>query len=220
MTRILITGFEPFGGDDKNPTAEIAQHFNGKRIGDAEIYGRVLPVSVKRAGGELENYLKDIKPDIAIHLGLAPTYSNVAVERIAVNIIDARIPDNDGYQPVDEKIEEDAPLAYMATLPVRSIVKTLREHGIPSVVSYSAGTYLCNYIMFKSLHFSKLNGYPKKTGFIHLPYTPDQVVNKFFLLGKNTPSMCLETEIKAVELAIKVALEHLKGNKEDIKIPL
>jgi len=220
MISVLLTGFEPFGGDDKNPTAEVAQYFNGKHIGDAEIYGRVLPVSVKRAGLELEKHLRKIKPDIVIHLGLAPTYSNIAVERIAVNIIDARIPDNDGYQPIDEKIEEEAPLAYMATLPARAIVKTLRDHGIPSVISYSAGTYLCNYIMFKSLHFSKMNGYPKKTGFIHLPYTPDQVVNKFFLLSKNTPSMCLETEINAVELAIKVALEHLKENKEDIKTPI
>lgn len=210
MIRVLLTGFEPFGGDDKNPTAEIAKYFNGKRIEDAEIHGRILPVSVRRAGVELEKTLKEVKPEIAIHLGLAPTYSNATVERIAINIIDARIPDNDGYQPVDEKIEEEAPLAYMATIPVRAIVKALRANGIPSVISYSAGTFLCNYIMFKSLHFSKINGYPKRTGFIHLPYTPDQVVNKFFLLGKNTPSMCLETEIKAVEVAIKVALKHLK----------
>jgi len=108
----------------------------------------------------------------------------------------------------------------MATLPVRAIVKALRENGIPTVISYSAGTYLCNYVMFKAIHFSKVNGYPKMAGFIHVPYTPDQVVRKFFLLGKSTPSMCLELEMKAIEIAIKVAAEYLKEGKKDIKEPI
>jgi len=220
MKKVLITGFEPFGGDSKNPTEQIAKYFDRKQIGNAMVYGRVLPVSVKRATIELKRYLEEIKPEIVINLGLAPTYSNITVERIAVNIIDARIPDNDGYQPIDEKIEEDAPLAYMATLPVRAITKTLRDNGIPATISYSAGTYLCNYVMFRTLHFSKIEGYPLKAGFIHVPYTPDQVVNKFFLLGKHTPSMCLEAEIKAIELAVKVSLDYLEKDRDDIKIPL
>ncbi|GAB6102552.1 pyroglutamyl-peptidase I [Thermococcus atlanticus] len=205
--KVLVTGFEPFGGDDKNPTEIISKTLNGRNIHGAQITGKVLPVSVKRAGPELEQILEDVKPDIVINLGLAPTYSNIAVERVALNILDARIPDNDGYQPIDEPIEKDAPAAYFATLPVRAIVKELRDNGIPAVISYSAGTYLCNYIMFKTLHYSKLHGYPKKAGFIHVPYTPDQVINKFFLLGKNTPSMCLELERKAIEIAIRTALE-------------
>ncbi|HHC19143.1 MAG TPA: pyroglutamyl-peptidase I [Euryarchaeota archaeon] len=218
--KVLLTGFEPFGGDEKNPTELIVKHMDGKTIEDAKIYGIVLPVSVRRAGPKLENALKDIKPDISISLGLAPTYSNIAVERIAVNIVDARIPDNDGYQPVDEIIEEDAPLAYMATLPVRAIVKALRDSGIPAVISYSAGTYLCNYVMFKTLHFSKVNGYPRMAGFIHVPYTPDQVVKKFFLLGRSTPSMCLELEMKAIEIAIRTAIKHLKEGLEDLRTPI
>ncbi len=205
--KVLVTGFEPFGGDNKNPTEIISKTLNGRNIHGAQITGKVLPVSVKRAGPKLEQILEDVKPDIVINLGLAPTYSNIAVERVALNILDARIPDNDGYQPIDEPIEKDAPAAYFATLPVRAIVKELRDNGIPAVISYSAGTYLCNYIMFKTLHYSKLHGYPKKAGFIHVPYTPDQVINKFFLLGKNTPSMCLELERKAIEIAIRTALE-------------
>ncbi|AFK22546.1 pyroglutamyl-peptidase I [Pyrococcus sp. ST04] len=215
--RVLITGFEPFGGDDKNPTQRIAQELDGNVIDGAEIVGRVLPVSVKRARPILEELLREIKPDIVINLGLAPTYSNIAVERIAVNILDARIPDNDGYQPIDEPIVEGAPLAYMATLPVRAIVKELRQNGIPARLSYSAGTYLCNYVMFLTLHFSKINGFPKKAGFIHVPYTPDQVVNKTFLAGRSTPSMCYELEVKAVKIAIKTTLEFLRKNKSDIK---
>jgi len=105
-------------------------------------------------------------------------------------------------------------------LPVKAIVKELRENGIPAVISYSAGTYLCNYVMFKTLHYAITHGYPKKAGFIHVPYTPDQVVNKFFLLGKNTPSMCLETETKAVEIALKVTIKYLKEGRTDIKAPL
>lgn len=218
--KVLITGFEPFGGDDKNPTEMIAKTLDGRTMDGAQIIGKILPVSVKRAGVELEQILSEVKPDIVINLGLAPTYSGIAVERVALNIVDARIPDNDGYQPVDEAVEKDAPIAYLATLPVRAIVKELKNSGIPAVISYSAGTYLCNYVMFKTLHYSKLHGYPEKAGFIHVPYTPDQVVSKFFLLGKNTPSMCLETELKAVETAIRVTLKYLKENREDIKEPV
>ncbi|WP_457752845.1 pyroglutamyl-peptidase I [Thermococcus sp.] len=215
--KVLVTGFEPFGGDDKNSTEMIAKTFNGRTIDGAQIIGKVLPVSVKRAGPKLEQILNELKPDVVINLGLAPTYSNIAVERVALNILDARIPDNDGYQPIDEPIEKDAPIAYFATLPVRAIVKELKDNGIPAMISYSAGTYLCNYVMFKTLHYSKLHGYLKKAGFIHVPYTPDQVVNKFFLLGKNTPSMCLDLEIKAIEIAIKTTLRFMKEGKEDIK---
>lgn len=210
--KVLVTGFEPFGGDEKNPTEIIAKALNGRTINGARIIGKVLPVSLRRAGPELEKILQDVKPNVVINLGLAPTYSNVAVERVALNILDARIPDNDGYQPIDEPIEKDAPVAYFATLPVRAIVTELKDNGIPAVISYSAGTYLCNYVMFRTLHYSELHGYPEKAGFIHLPYTPDQVVDKFFLLGKNTPSMCLDLEIKAIEIAIRKALEAEANN--------
>ncbi len=218
--KVLVTGFEPFGGDDKNPTEMIAKTLNGRTIDGAQITGKVLPVSVKHAGPKLEQILNELKPDIVINLGLAPTYSNIAVERVALNLLDARIPDNDGYQPIDEPIEKDAPIAYFATLPVRAIVKELKDNGVPAMISYSAGTYLCNYVMFKTLHYSKLHDYPKKAGFIHVPYTPDQVVNKFFLLGKNTPSMCLDLEIKAIEIAIKTTLRFMREGKEDIKEPI
>lgn len=218
--KVLVTGFEPFGGDDKNPTEMIAKTLNGRTIDGAQITGKVLPVSVKHAGPKLEQILNELKPDIVINLGLAPTYSNIAVERVALNLLDARIPDNDGYQPIDEPIEKDAPIAYFATLPVRAIVKELKDNGVPAMISYSAGTYLCNYVMFKTLHYSKLYDYPKKAGFIHVPYTPDQVVNKFFLLGKNTPSMCLDLEIKAIEIAIKITLKFMREGKEDIKEPI
>jgi len=205
--KVLLTGYEPFGGHKKNPTMDIVSALEGKSIGDAMIYGKILPVSVKRAGPEIKEILNELKPDIVISLGLAPTYTSITVERVGLNLVDARIPDNDGEQPVDMPIVEGAPLAYLSTLPTREIVEELKKNGIPAVLSYSAGTYLCNYALFKILHYASVHGYPKSAGFIHVPYTPEQVVNKYFLLGKSTPSMCLETEIKAVRIAIKVAVE-------------
>ncbi len=207
--KILLTGFEPFGGDDKNPTETIAKEFHLKKFENFQVHSLVLPVSVKRSASILMDSLKNLKPEIAINLGLAPTYSNISIERIAINFLDARIPDNDGYQPIDKPIDEGAPLAYFATLPTREIVEELKRNGIPAVLSYSAGTYLCNYIMFKTLQFSEDNSYPIKSGFIHVPYTPEMVTNKFFLLGKNTPSMSLDDEKRAIELAIETTIKSL-----------
>ncbi|NPA47556.1 MAG: pyroglutamyl-peptidase I [Thermococci archaeon] len=204
--RVLVTGFEPFGGDDRNPTEEIARILDGETVGGAEIRGITVPVSVRRAWGVVEEALREWRPDVAISLGLAPFHSNIAVERVAINLLDARIPDNDGYRPVDEPIVEGAPAAYFSTLPTREMVEELRRRGIPAVLSYSAGTYLCNYVMFRLLHFAAVNGYPERAGFIHVPYTPDQVTGKFFLPGRAAPSMCLDTEVEAVRTAVAVSL--------------
>ena len=199
--KVLLTGYEPFGGHKKNPTMDIVSALSGKEIKGAMVYGKILPVSVKRAGPEIEKALSDIEPDIVISLGLAPSYTSITVERVALNIIDARIPDNDGAQPVDVPIVEGAPL--------REIVTELKERGIPTVISYSAGTYLCNYAMYRVLHYASIHGYPKSAGFIHVPYTPDQVVNRYFMIGKNAPSMHLDMEIEAVKIAIELAIEKL-----------
>ncbi|CAB50353.1 pyroglutamyl-peptidase I [Pyrococcus abyssi] len=199
--KVLVTGFEPFGGDDKNPTMEIVKFLDGKEIGGAKVIGRVLPVSFKRARKELVAILDEIKPDVTINLGLAPGRTHISVERVAVNIIDARIPDNDGEKPIDEPIVENGPAAYFATIPTREIVEEMKRNNIPAVLSYTAGTYLCNFVMYLTLHHSATKGYPRKAGFIHVPYTPDQVIEK-----KNTPSMSLELEIKGVEIAIRKSL--------------
>ncbi len=207
--KVLLTGYEPFGGHKKNSTMDIVAALEGKKIKNAEVYGKILPVSVKRAGPEIDKVLDELKSDIVISLGLAPTYTSITVERVGLNLVDARIPDNDGEKPIDMPIVEGAPLAYLSTLPTREIVEELKRKGIPAVLSYSAGTYLCNYALFKVLHYASEHGYPKSAGFIHIPYTPDQVVGKYFLLGKSTPSMCLDMEIEAVRIAIKVAVDKL-----------
>ncbi|BAA29685.1 206aa long hypothetical pyrrolidone-carboxylate peptidase [Pyrococcus horikoshii OT3] len=203
--KILLTGFEPFGGDDKNPTMDIVEALS-ERI--PEVVGEILPVSFKRAREKLLKVLDDVRPDITINLGLAPGRTHISVERVAVNMIDARIPDNDGEQPKDEPIVEGGPAAYFATIPTREIVEEMKKNGIPAVLSYTAGTYLCNFAMYLTLHTSATKGYPKIAGFIHVPYTPDQVLEK-----KNTPSMSLDLEIKGVEIAIRVAQSALHSSQ-------
>jgi len=207
--KVLLTGYEPFGGHKKNPTIDIVTSLSKEEIKGAEIFGEILPVSVKRAGPLIDKLLDEIKPDIVISLGLAPTYTAITVERVALNIVDARIPDNDGLQPVDVPVVEGAPLAYLSTLPVREIVKELKNRGIPAVISYSAGTYLCNYAMFKVLHYASIHKYPRRAGFIHVPYIPEQVINRYFMLGRNTPSMHLDMEIEAIKIALEVTIKDM-----------
>nr|2EO8_A Chain A, Pyrrolidone-carboxylate peptidase [Pyrococcus furiosus]2EO8_B Chain B, Pyrrolidone-carboxylate peptidase [Pyrococcus furiosus]2EO8_C Chain C, Pyrrolidone-carboxylate peptidase [Pyrococcus furiosus]2EO8_D Chain D, Pyrrolidone-carboxylate peptidase [Pyrococcus furiosus] len=206
--KVLVTGFEPFGGEKINPTERIAKDLDGIKIGDAQVFGRVLPVVFGKAKEVLEKTLEEIKPDIAIHVGLAPGRSAISIERIAVNAIDARIPDNEGKKIEDEPIVPGAPTAYFSTLPIKKIMKKLHERGIPAYISNSAGLYLSNYVMYLSLHHSATKGYPKMSGFIHVPYIPEQIIDKIGK-GQVPPSMSYEMELEAVKVPIEVALEEL-----------
>jgi len=143
---------------------------------------------------------------------------HVTLERIGVNIKDARTPDNDGEQPIDEPIDPDDPTAYFTTLPKRAIVKRPREAGIPSAISNSAGTFLCNYVIYLSLHHSAFKGCPKRAGYMHLPLLPEQVVHRRSDWPGIAPSMSLETMVKAVEIVLKTTVELF--SKSDEKKPL
>lgn len=176
---ILLTGFEHFGKYDVNPSKLVVKRLSG--VGEAELPGveihvAILPVSFRRAGEVLRSLLDELKPDIYIGLGLWAGVSYVTVERVAINVMDARIPDNDGYQPIDEPIDPMGSLAYSTTLPKKAIVRRLREAGIPAAISNSAGTYICNYVLYLALHHSAKHGYPRRTSFMHLPLLPEQAV--------------------------------------------
>ncbi len=164
MVKILVTGFEPFGGgDDENPTSIMANGIDGRVINGAEIVGRVLPVSYAKAKSLLMDLLHSIKPDVYVGLGLAPGSTGVAVEKVALNI--ARGRDNDGNDMDDEPIIKDGPAAYFSTLPVKPLIDALRGGaGIPARESYHAGTYLCNYVMYIGLHVATVEGTPKVAG--------------------------------------------------------
>lgn len=203
MARILLTGFEPFGGEEVNPSAIIAEKAAEELVNRGhDAYSIVLPVSFKRAGAELTSLLDGSKPEVAISLGLHGGVSHLRLERVAVNIKDTMKPDNDGEQPVDELIDPIGPAAYFSTLPLRRILEKLKEEGVPAAISYSAGTFLCNLAMYTLLRYADLNGYPKHAGFIHVAYTPEIAARK-----TNLPaSLPLELQVKAITLAVELSL--------------
>jgi pyroglutamyl-peptidase len=197
--RVLVTGFEPFGEEKINPSWEAVKELP-EEISKAEIVKHELPVSFKKVKEILPNLIDEVKPDIIILTGQAGGRTNITVERVAVNVMDSKKEDNDGYKPEDEPIYENAPAAYFATIPVKRIVKALRENKIPAMVSNTAGTYVCNTAMYVALHHIAVNNLNAKAGFIHVPYIPEQV------LEKAQPSMSLEMIRKAIEIAVRESL--------------
>ncbi|MCA6214452.1 MAG: pyroglutamyl-peptidase [Thermococcaceae archaeon] len=198
--KVLVTGFEPFGGETINPSWEAVKELPDK-IENAEIIKHQLPVTFKGVKEKLPKIIDEIEPNVVILTGQAGGRVNITVERVAINVMDARMEDNEGYKPEDEPIFENAPAAYFATIPVKRIVNALRENKIPAMVSNSAGTYVCNTAMYTALHHIAIKGLDTKAGFIHVPYIPEQV------LEKPQPSMSIEMIRKAIEIAIKESIK-------------
>jgi len=217
--KALVTGFEPFAGYRVNPSNMVVERLSREGVAwwnNLELYTAILPVSFKRAGKTLQELLDEYRPDIYVGLGVAAGIPYIAVERVAVNIMDARMPDNDGEQPIDEPIDPEGPAAYFTTLPIKAIVKRLRENGIPAAVSNTAGTFLCNYVTYLSIHYSKIHGYPRRAGFIHLPLLPEQAAEKREGCGIQA-SMSLDLMMKAVKIALETTMELI--DKPDEKYP-
>lgn len=206
--KILITGFDPFDKDDINPSIELVKKIDEK-IDNAQIFKVEIPTVFKKSGEILEENIKKIRPDVILCIGQAGGSPSISIERIAINIDDARISDNDGKKPIDEKIRLDGENAYFSNFPIKKIVDEIKKENIPAEISNSAGTFVCNHLMYEALYFAKK--YKNiKAGFIHIPYLPEQVLNK-----TNTPSMDLENSLKAINIALKTIINH-KG--EDVKI--
>lgn len=201
--RVLITGFEPYGKEEHNPSREIAIKLDGSEIDGSKIFGAEMPVSYKKIKEVLIEKIKEVKPKIIINLGLSPGVSYIRLERVAINIMDAG-PDNDGYRPIDEPIEPEGPAAYFSTIPIKKIVENLKKEGIPAAISNSAGTFLCNCIMYHTLHYIFTENLNAIAGFIHVPYTPKQAAEK----EKHPPaSLSLNLTEKAVRIAINTSLK-------------
>lgn len=206
--KILITGFDAFGGEKINPASLILDKL-GDEIDGHRLEKLLLPTKFVGSADILEKKIIQTRPDIIISLGQAGGRTDITVERVAINIADASIADNDGKMPIDEKIRWDGENAYFSTLPIKAIVENLRKDQIPASVSNSAGTYVCNFIMYNDLYFA--DKYKNiSAGFIHVPYLPAQVLDK-----RNMASMSLENMVKAVEIIIKTSAEY-KG-REDLK---
>ncbi|KQL54261.1 pyrrolidone-carboxylate peptidase [Heyndrickxia shackletonii] len=205
--KVLITGFDPFGKDVVNPALEAVKKLEGRKIDDVEIVTQEVPTVFHESIKVVTQAIEANQPDVVICVGQAGGRTQITPERVAINIDDARIPDNRNNQPIDEQIVEDGPAAYWSTLPVKRIVHHMREAGIPAAVSNSAGTFVCNHLFYGLMNYLEKNAPHIRGGFIHIPFIPEQTVHN------NAPSLGLDTIVKALELAAVVAANE----KEDIR---
>lgn len=206
---VLLTGFEPFDGERVNPSREIVDALDGETIGAHRVVGVVLPVSFAATLPLLDDLLQRHRPVLAIALGQAGGRSEITLERIAINLIDARIADNDGLQPIDAAVIDGAPFACASSLPVKAIVARLRELGIPAALSLSAGSYVCNQAFFALMHALAARLPEARGGFVHLPWLPEQAAAR-----PGQPSMALPTMIDGVRAAIECAL----ATRDDLQL--
>ncbi|MCA1032070.1 pyroglutamyl-peptidase I [Bacillus timonensis] len=177
MKKLLLTGFVPFLGLPINPTEEIVKTLDGKVIGEYEIVSRVLPVEFAESARQCLAHIDEIKPDVVISLGLAAGRTKVTPERIGINCRDGEV-DNKGVQLQDSPIDDNGPAAYFSTLPIRKMVDILQESGYPAKISNSAGTYLCNNVMYATLHKIEQEKLNIRAGFIHIPASHELAVQK------------------------------------------
>ena len=200
---VMVTGFEPFGEDAVNPTQEIVNRLP-ERIGDARIEKLVLPVEFFRAPDEAEAFAWRVRPDAVLCLGLAGGRDAVTPERTAVNVMDARIPDNAGFKPSDEAVCQNGPAAYFTTLPVREMIRRMTEEGIPAKLSESAGTYVCNCLMYRMLRSCAEQGRKVPCGFVHVPYLDTMGKEGSFSLG-------IDVMVRAVSLCVEAVCEEMQS---------
>ncbi len=202
MRKVLVTGFEPFGGDRVNPSWEVVKKLQDVQLSGVSLAVRQLPCVFGKAIEALNQAIDETDPLMVICVGQAGGRVDFSIERVAINVDDARIPDNDGQQPIDAPIVKDGPAAYFTQLPLKALVNGLREAGIPASVSQTAGTYVCNHVMYGLLHrMTQSDCRVKKGGFIHVPYLPEQAA-----LHTGTASMSAQTLLEALELTIAIAL--------------
>lgn len=194
---LLVTGFKPFGTYTLNPSEMIARRLDGTTVASRRVVGIVLPVAAALAPDLLLEAVESFRPAAVLSLGLANGRSGLALERVGINVLDFPMPDNANAQPVDEPVVPDGPAAYFTTLPARAILDAWQAAGIPGYLSDTAGTYLCNQILYLGLHISARFGFP--SGFIHLPSLPEQVAPS----KRMEPSMSLDLMIQGVVLALE-----------------
>lgn len=205
--KVLITGFDPFGGENINPALEAVKLLP-ENICGAEVIKLEIPTVFRKSLAKIEEAIEKHSPDIVISVGQAGGRFGVTPERVAINIDDARIKDNEGNQPLDVAIYEDGAPAYFTNLPIKAMVNEIKEGGLPASVSNTAGTFVCNHVMYGLLYLVDKKYPNMKAGFIHVPYIPSQVIDK-----PEKPAMSIIDISKALELSIKAAVE----NKDDIK---
>src|SRR5688572_25065281 len=205
---VLVTGFEPFGGEKVNPSWETCRRLPAT-IAGLRVQTMRVPCEFRRAIEVVAEAIERHRPALVVCLGQAGGRAHLSVERVAINVDDARVEDNSGARPIDEPIAPQGPPAYFATLPIKAMVEGMRAAGVPAEVSNSAGTYVCNHLMYGVLHFLAASGLGARAGFIHVPYSEEQVLDK-----PGVPALSIATMARGVEAAIAAAHEHA----QDVKV--
>ena len=193
--KVLVTGFDPFGGDSSNASLEAVRRLPA-RIGALEIATAALPTSYRRSLPELEAAIARAGPQIVLCVGQAGDRTALCVERVAVNIRDARIPDNDGAQPTDAPVVAGGPAAYLATLPVRAAVAALRAEELPAQLSMSAGTFVCNHVFYALMHLAATRWNAFRGGFLHVPCLPQQAAG-------GVPGLALDDIVSGLRIVLE-----------------
>ncbi|WP_201797449.1 pyroglutamyl-peptidase I [Mizugakiibacter sediminis] len=205
---VLLTGFDPFDGEPLNPSWETVHALHGARIAGHRVAAAQLPTEFGRSLVELRRAIAAHRPALVLAVGQAGGRSRISIERVAINVDDARIPDNAGLQPVDRPIVADGPTAYFSTLPIKAMLAALQRAGIPAEISQTAGTYVCNHVFYGLMHqTARRRGV--RAGFVHIPYLPEQAVRH-----RDAPSMAREDVLRALRLLVRVALT----TREDARI--
>jgi len=201
--RILLTGFEPFGGGSVNPSWLVAQHLAGVDLAGEQLQAVQLPCVFGLSAQRLVQALAQHQPDVVLALGLAQGREGISIERVAINVDDARIPDNAGQQPIDTPVVPGGPAAYFSTLPIKRLAQGLQQAGHAAHISQTAGTFVCNHVFFTMQHH--LRGQHVMSGFVHLPALPEQAARA----GRPTPpSMALAAQVAAVQKLLQLCVAH------------
>lgn len=198
---VLLTGFDPFGGEALNPSWLAVSALDGEVIAGHRVVAVQLPTAFARATRALRGALRLHQPALVLCVGQAGGRACLSLERVAINIIDARIPDNDGVQPVDVPCVKGAPAAYFGTLPAKAMHRALVDAGIPAEVSNTAGTFVCNHVFFVLMHALAAQAAPARGGFMHIPYLPAQAARH-----PGAPALGLDTVVDGLRIAVRVAL--------------
>ncbi|MFD0323018.1 pyroglutamyl-peptidase I [Lysobacter gummosus] len=199
---VLLTGFAPFGGETGNPSWDAVNSLDGEVVAGHRIVARRLPVAFDDSLRELHNHIDAVRPALVLCVGLAGGRSRLSIERVAINLIDARIADNRGAQPIDLPVIAGGPAAYFTTLPVKAMLAALGEAGIPAEISQTAGTYVCNQVFYGLMHvLSERGGAGVRGGFIHIPYSPAQAAHH-----AGAASLAIDTVAQGLRVAVDTAL--------------
>lgn len=203
MKTILVTGFDPFGGESVNPAWESVKLLGQLKSDVYKVEVREVPTVFDKSLEHLCAAIQEVKPDIVFCIGQAGGRPDITVERVAINVNDARIPDNEENQPIDTPVVDGGPVAYWSTLPIKAMVKEMRDQGVPASISQTAGTFVCNHLFYGLMHHIAKSNASIRGGFIHIPYLPQQAARQ-----AGQPSMSVETIVKGLQVAIEAVVAH------------